>query len=72
MFLGVNVVDSLSSEKCECDSKCVNFKHNLGIDILSVEINITQEWMLQYLIYGKSAMVQIKAQQGVITQQAIT
>ena len=28
--------NSLSPGRCGCDFKCVNFKHNLGIDILSI------------------------------------
>ena len=26
-----------------CDFNCVNFKHNLGNDILSIQVNITQK-----------------------------
>ena len=33
-----------SSEKCGCDYKCVNYKHNLGIDILNIQVSITLEW----------------------------
>ena len=33
--------------------KNVNFKHNLGIDILSIQVNITLEWMPEDLIDEK-------------------
>ena len=31
-------LNSLSPGKCGCDSKCVNSKHNLGTDILSIQV----------------------------------
>ena len=37
--------NSLSLGRCGRDSSCVNFKHNLQIDILCIQINITLEWM---------------------------
>ena len=37
------------------------FKCNLGIDILSIQVNITQEWMAEDLIDGKSALVKVMA-----------
>ena len=35
----------LSSGRCGCDFKSVNFKHNSGTDILSIQMNITLEWL---------------------------
>ena len=35
------------------DSNCVNFKHNLKIDIWSILVNITQERMPKDLVDGK-------------------
>ena len=40
--------------RCDCDFKSVNSKHNLGIDILTIEIYIyTLEWMAEDLVDGK-------------------
>ena len=37
-----NVTDNqLFPGRCDCDFKCVSFKHNLSIDILSMQVNIT-------------------------------
>ena len=36
---------TLMSRSIYSDFKCVNFKHNLGIEILSIQVNITLEWM---------------------------
>ena len=38
------------TERCGCDFKCVNFKQNLGINILSIQVKITLEWMPEGLI----------------------
>ena len=54
-------INSLSPEKCGCDFKCVNYKHNLGIDILSIEINITLKWKTKDLVEGKPTFVQVMA-----------
>ena len=35
------VINSLFPGRCGCDFECVNFKHNLGIDVLSIQLNIT-------------------------------
>ena len=35
-----------------CYLECVNFKSNLGIDVLSVQVNITLEWMPEDLVDG--------------------
>ena len=47
--------------KCDCDFKWVNLKHSLGIDVLSIPVNITLEWMPEDLIDGKSTLVQVMA-----------
>ena len=36
-----STINSLSHDSCGCDFKCVNFKRNMGIDILSIQVNIT-------------------------------
>ena len=46
---------------CGCGFKCVNLKHNLGIDILSVQLNITLEWIPEDLVDVKSTLVQVMA-----------
>ena len=38
-------VSSLSSGRYVCDFKGVNFKHNLSIAILSIQVNIILEWI---------------------------
>ena len=45
-------VDSLSPGRYGCEFWWVNFEHNFGIDILSIQINITLEWMPEDLIDG--------------------
>ena len=54
-------INSLSPGKCVCDFGSVNFKHDLGIDILSIKINITLEWMPEHLIYDMSTLVRVMA-----------
>ena len=44
-----------------CNFECENFKHNLWIDILSIQVNITPEWMPGDSIDGKSTSVQVMA-----------
>ena len=36
----VILFNSLPPGWCDCDFKCVNLKHNFGIDILSIEVKI--------------------------------
>ena len=31
---------------------CVNFKHNFGIDVFSIQINITMEWVPEDIVDG--------------------
>ena len=51
----VQSVNSLSLGRCGCDfNKSGNFKHNLGVVILSIQMNITLEWMTEDLIYSNS------------------
>ena len=50
-------VISLSPRRRGSDFKYMNFNHNLGIDILSTQINITLEWMPGDLVIGKTAWV---------------
>ena len=49
-------VNSLSPRRCGSDFKYMNFKDNLGIDILSAQVNIiTLEWT------GRGAVVDLRA-----------
>ena len=41
-------VNSLSPGWCGCDFKCVNFKSIMGIDFLSIQVNM--EWILIFVI----------------------
>ena len=40
---------------------CENFKHNLGIDILSIQVNITFEWITEDPTAGNSTLGQVMA-----------
>ena len=40
---------------------CANSKHNMGIHILRVQINLTLEWMPEDLVYDKSTLVLVVA-----------
>ena len=46
-------VNRLSIGRCGCDFKCLNFKHNLWIDILNIQIGIAFEPMPENLVDGK-------------------
>ena len=59
--LQLNMLKSLFLERCGCDFKWVNFKHNLGIGILSISINITLEWIPENLVDPKSIWGQVMA-----------
>ena len=52
-------INSLFSERCDCDLKCVNLRHNMGVDILSIKVNISQEWMSEDHVGGKSTLLQV-------------
>ena len=41
---------------CDCDHKCLNIKHHLGIDILSIQINITGERTQEDIFDDKSTL----------------
>ena len=47
--------------RCGYDFESVNFKYDLGIDILSIQINITLEWMPEDHIDGQPTLVQVMA-----------
>ena len=49
----MNDVNSLSPGIRGRDFKHVNFKHNLGIDILSIQVKISLKWMPQVLFDRK-------------------
>ena len=57
----LHYLNLFSIGRCVCDFKYVNFKHNFGIVILSIEVTITLEWMLEDLVDGKSTLVQVMA-----------
>ena len=44
-----------------CDFKCADLKYNWGIDILSIQVNITLKWMPEDLVDGKSTFIQVMA-----------
>ena len=57
-----NLLNSLSLWRGGCDFKCVNFNHNLEIDILQIQVNVTLEWMTGELgVDCKSTLGQIMA-----------
>ena len=43
--VSLSSVNSLSSGRYDSNMKCVNFKHNLGINILIIQVNSILEWM---------------------------
>ena len=43
------------------DFKYMNFKHNLGIDILSIKGNVTLEWISEDLVDGRSTLDRVMA-----------
>ena len=47
-----HILNSLGPGICGFDFKCVNFKHNMGIDIRGIQININLEWMPEDLLDG--------------------
>ena len=53
--------NSWPQRKCGYDFKCVDFKHNLGIDIFSIHVNITLELMPVDLIDSKLTLFQVMA-----------
>ena len=55
----VKQINSLSPRKYDCDFKCLYFIHNVGIDILCIQINIALEWMPEGSVDGKSILVQV-------------
>ena len=58
---GYNMLYSLAPGRCGCDFKYIIFKHNLGINILSIQVDITVEWMPDDRIDFKTALVQVMA-----------
>ena len=53
-YLSDSLINALFPGWCGYDLKCVNLKHNMGIDIISIKENITMEWMPRDLIDGNS------------------
>ena len=51
-------INSLSPGRYGCDFKCVNIKYNLGIDDLTIQLNIHPEWKPEDFVDGKSTLVQ--------------
>ena len=54
-----SVMNSLSPRSCGHDFKCVNFKHNLRTDILSIQINIMLDWITEDFFGDKSTLFQV-------------
>ena len=44
-----------------CDFKCINFKHNMEIESVNIWVNITMEWMPEYIVDSKPTVVQVMA-----------
>ena len=47
--------------KCGCEFKCVNFKHNIRIEIWCIQVKITVEWMPGNLGGGRSTLDHVMA-----------
>ena len=56
----IKPLKSLSLSRCDCDFKCRNLKQSLGVDILSIQVNITPGCIPEYLTDDESALVQVK------------
>ena len=52
---------SFSPNRCACDSKCINLRHNIGTDYLITQVNITLEWMPEDITDAVSVLVQVMA-----------
>ena len=64
-------VNTSSSERCGCDFKCVNFKHNLGLIPWVLEQTLPwNECQRISIVYGVSTLVLLMA--GAARQQTIT
>ena len=50
-------INSLPPDVCGCDFIWVNFKHNVGVGVISVQVNTTMEWMSTDLVDGESTLV---------------
>ena len=59
---------------CGFEFRCVNLKHNMGVDILSILEMITLEWMPENPDDGKSTLVLVRAccSQAMLTQIYVT
>ena len=51
----------LSPGRCHWDFKGESFKHNFGVDMLGIQINLTLEWMPEDLIHGQSTLIEVMA-----------
>ena len=51
----LDILNSLTTlGRCGCDFKSINLKYNLWVDILSIQVYITLEWMPDDLVDGSS------------------
>ena len=57
----IHEINSMSFGRRCWDFYYANFKQNLGIDILSIQVKTTLEWMPEDLTDGKSKLVQVMA-----------
>ena len=53
--------NSLTSERCGCNLRCVRFKYASATDILSISCEISLKWIPQDQIADKSISVQVMA-----------
>ena len=60
-YIGMGIVNSLSNGRLGGDFNYVYFKHNVGIDILIIQVDIALERMPEFLIDEKSTLVQVMA-----------
>ena len=61
-------VNWLSPRRCGCLVEWVNFKHNLVVQILNIEVNTTLEWMPEDCTDGWSTLVQVMATSHYLNQ----
>ena len=45
-----SIVNQWCPGMCGCDSECVNFKLNLGINVFSTQVKITLEWTQRIIL----------------------
>ena len=59
--LHVEYINSLTPERCGNAFKCINFNHNIEIDIFSIQVDIALEWIPKDIVDDNSEMIQVMA-----------